>query len=826
MWRLSGIERDVYLFAVPKVRISDFFVKAGLDAQYAKGVFNLDVKLENGGRKDIQGYNLDINLYDKSAGEKVYSERKRIDIRPGMKSALNFNALIDTVRQWSAESPNLYKLTIQLFDKENNLLQATGCKTGFRTSEIKNGQLLVNGKAILIKGVNRHEHDPYTGHVITVESMKKDIELMKKFNINAVRTSHYPNDPMWYKLCDEYGLYLYGEANIESHGYGYDPDKTLGNNPDYMETHLYRTRNMVERDKNHPSVIVWSLGNEAGAGVNFLATYQWAKNRDKTRPVSYEIRELGNKLSDRHSDIKGDMYLSIKKAQNYLNTNPDRPFIWVEYSIIYGNSLGMFQDFWDLVESNRQHQGGFIWDWADKCLIKTNDKGKNIWGFGGDFEPEGVHHDMDDGANGLVWPDRQIKPGLWEVKKVYQNIKIIPLDIDDYRFMIMNKFDFTSLENYKVKWELQANGLTIQQGELPVMNILPGNSKVFRIDDIDLRPQPGVEYFINFKTVTMKATELVKAGHIVASEQYKLPVSLMAEMPKPDNYEEITVKTYPGKYLVSGSNFTATFDRKTGNLAGYKFKGEELIEDGLQINFWRAPTNVDYDNKMPVRCKVWRNAGKERVVISDSLVRVTEGECRLVFNFDLPGTGSKYRSEYIVYGSGEVTVNNLFMKGDKDLPELPRFGMSITLPEGYENMKWFGRGPYENYPDRKTAFDVGLYESSVIEQFMPYVRVQETGNKSDVRWVTFMDNRGKGIKFSGMPLLNVGALHYSIDDLDTGDEKRGVHPGDLEPRKQIYVNLDLQQSGLGKNDDWRIKINRYSMLAKDYSYRFTISPVE
>lgn len=416
-FRLSGIERDVFLYATPKTRIADFFATAGLDAQYVNGTLNLDVKLKNSSKDANANLSLLVNLYDAATGDKVYSETKKISVAGEGENSLNFSAIVNSVKQWSAEFPNLYNLTLQLTDSKGALVQATGCNVGFRTSEIKNGQLLVNGKAILFKGVNRHESDPVTGHVISVESMIKDIQLMKQFNLNAVRTSHYPNDPMWYKLCDKYGIYLYDEANIESHGYGYNPDKTLGNNPDYLLMHMERTTNMVERDKNHPSIIVWSMGNEAGTGTNFLATYKWTKARDKSRPVHYERAEKDTKITERHTDIQGDMYASIKHIEKYLATDPDRPFIWCEYAHAMGNSTGNFQDLWDFVESNPKHQGGFIWDWVDQGFYKTNDKGRKYFGYGGDFEPKGTYTDLNFCTNGLVWPDRSIHPAIWEVKK-------------------------------------------------------------------------------------------------------------------------------------------------------------------------------------------------------------------------------------------------------------------------------------------------------------------------------------------------------------------------------------------------------------------------
>ncbi|MDP4209545.1 MAG: glycoside hydrolase family 2 TIM barrel-domain containing protein [Bacteroidota bacterium] len=827
-FRLSGIERDVYLFASPKVRFADFFAKAGLDAQYVNGTFNLGVKLKNALKSVAKDYNVVASIYD-ADGSKVWSDFKKFSLKAANADSLNFATTINQVKQWSAEKPNLYTLTLQLFDSKKQLVEATGCNIGFRSVEIKDGQLLFNGKAIYIKGVNRHEHDPVTGHYISTASMIKDIELMKLFNFNAVRTCHYPNDPMWYKLCDKYGIYLYDEANVESHGYGYDPNQTLANNPDYTSAHLYRMSNMVERDKNHPSVIVWSMGNEAGDGINFLAGYKWIKSRDNSRPVHYERAEKQTTIKERHTDIQADMYQSIAGIKRYLDTNPDRPFIWCEYAHAMGNSTGNFQDLWDYVEVNPKHQGGFIWDWVDQGIEKLNDKGRVIWGYGGDFEPKGTRTDLNFCTNGLVWPDRQVHPAIWEVKKVYQYVKFIPRDLNTYTFEIKNMHDFTSLNEYKIRWEVQANGVTIQKGELPAMDIAPRQSKEITLSDIKIDPNPGTEYFINFSAETLKATELVPAGHIAATGQFKIPVFVPNVAAKATG--TIAVKTSSDKYIVTGNDFTVTFDRKAGNLTSFNYKTQELIRDGLQVNFWRAPTDNDFGNKQQIRLKAWRFAGKNRVVTSDSLITV-DGKVKLVFNFNLPDVDSKYRSEYIVSSNGEVQVNNSFVPGEslmaKDArQELPRFGMSLTLPAEFENMKWFGRGPFENYQDRNTASFVGFYQSTVTNQFTPYVRPQECGNKTDVRWVTFTNWRGFGIQFKGLPLLSTSALHYSIADLDPGETKLGIHPGDLDPRPEVYVNIDYLQEGVGGDTSWgALPYNQYRLFANKYAYSFVILPVE
>jgi beta-galactosidase len=824
-FRLSGIERDVYLFATPGIRINDFFVKAGLDSQYSGGTFDLSVQCRNLSAKDARNYNLTVNLYDAEKNQKIFSESKAFNLQTAADTNISFYGDISKVRCWSAEDPYLYTLTLLLTNKRNKLVQATGCQVGFRSVEINNGQLLVNGKAILFKGVNRHEHDPVTGHVISVESMKKDIRLMKQFNINAVRTSHYPNDPAWYKLCDKYGLYLIDEANIESHGYGYRPDRTLGNHTDYLDAHLYRISNMVERDKNHPSVIIWSMGNEAGTGTNFLAGYKWIKKRDDTRPVHYERGEKDTDIKERHKDMVTDMYASVAHIQRYLDKDPDRPFFWCEYAHAMGNSTGNLQDFWDYVESQPRHQGGFIWDWVDQGILTKNDKGRNIWGYGGDFEPEGTYTDQNFCCNGLVGPDRSLHPGIWEVKKAYQYIKIRPVDIESYQFEIKNMYDFTSLKNNQIFWEIQADGVQILEGELPVLDIAPGKSETIAIAGIDVVKDPVPEYFINFYAKSLTATEMIPAGHIVAAEQFKIPCQTVMNIEE-EEYPDFVMNDTPDEFIFSGDNFTIRFNRGNGSLTQYTYQENDLLAGDLNINFWRAPTDNDFGNGMQHRLKPWKLAGKNRIVTADSVVRPDNDSYAVIFRFSFPDVESTGRTEYTVKGNGEIIVQNSFSPGEKDFIELPRYGMTLVLSPGYDDMKWFGRGPFENYQDRYTAAFTGLYESTVSEQFVPYSRPQENGNKTDVRWATFTDDQGRGLKITGMPLLSMSALHFSMEDLDPGKTKKNIHPPDLDPRPEIYLNIDYKQMGVGGDNSWgALPHDKYRLFPKEYSYAFKINPL-
>jgi beta-galactosidase len=825
-FRLSGIERDVYLFATPKVHIADFFAKSTLNAQYTNGLLNLDVKIKNNSKEKVDGYSILCNLYDAATGEKIFTNTKKIAIDAEKDLTTSLATEIANIKQWNAETPNLYTLTLQLTDNKGKLIEASGCNVGFRSTEIKNGQFLLNGKAIYFKGVNRHEHDPLTGHVISKESMLKDIRLMKLFNFNAVRTCHYPDDPTWYKLCDKYGIYLIDEANIESHGYGYEPSQTLGNNPDYLQMHLERTISMVERDKNHPSVIIWSLGNEAGDGSNFLATYKWTKARDNSRLVHYERAERDNGPKERHKDFITDMYASTEDIQQYFNANVDRPFFWCEYAHAMGNSTGNFQDLWDYVESNRQHQGGFIWDWVDQGFDYTNAKGRKCWGYGGDFEPKDKFTDLNFCTNGLVFPDRSLHPAIWEVKKVYQYIKIRPVNLETNRYEIRNLYDFTSLKNYKIRWEIQANGITVQKGELPIMDIAPRESKIIQIGEIKINPQPGVEYYINFTAESLNATEMIPVGHIVAVEQYKLPVFAPLCL-KNENNGKLKINTTPEEYIFESQNAVIRFSRKSGNISGYTIDGKEMIKESLQPNFWRAPTDNDFGADFQKKLKIWKNAGKNYELTFDSLTKISDSEYRISFGFRFNDVESTGKAEYVILANGEVHVKSSFKAGNQNLPEMFRYGNTLVLSEGLENMKWYGRGPLENYQDRNTASFVGLYESTVTDQYVPYVRPQENGNKTDVRWVTFTNTNGKGLKFSGEPLLSIAALHFSIADMDPGETKKNLHPCDLIAHNETYLNIDYKQMGVGGNTSWgATPYNQYRIWAGDYEYSFTISPVK
>jgi beta-galactosidase len=819
MWRLSGITRDVFLYAAPPARIRDFRVLAGLDEAYADGRLTVEVEMVNHRpTAPVRPLTLALRLFDPE-GREFITERRPVDLAGRDRARVVFTQAVASVRKWSAETPTLYDLVLELQGEDGRTLEAVGCKTGFRTVEIRGGRLLVNGVPIRLKGVNRHEHDPRTLHVMSEAVMRRDIQLMKQFNINAVRTCHYPNDPRWYELCDQYGIYLVDEANIESHGMGYG-ERSLAKNPDWREAHLDRTMRMVERDKNHPSVIVWSLGNEAGDGPNFAATYAWIKQRDPSRPIHYERAGEGP-----DTDIVCPMY-AWSYLLKYASRVQRRPLILCEYAHSMGNSTGNLQDIWDIIERYEQLQGGFIWDWVDQGVWKTAPDGREYYGYGGDWGPPGTPSDDDFCINGLVLPDRTPHPALWEVKKVYQPLAIRPVPLTSNRFEIENKHDFVGLDGYRISWEIQADGRTVGHGEVGRLDVPPHARREVTVDLPDIRPEPGVEYFLNFQAETLAATDLVPAGHVVAVAQFPLPAAAPPPAAGALAGGPLRVDQDAGSLTVSGGELRARFDRKTGELVEYAWRGRALLRSGPVPNFWRPPTDNDFGNRMPEMAGVWRQAGTQRRLVRLEAEPMGDVEVWVTAEFDLPGVGAQSRLTYTVRADGEIGVEHALTVRAPDLPELPRFGVVCRLPAELQNMEYFGRGPQENYCDRNTAALVGRYRSTVAGQPFPYISPQETGNKTDVRWAAFTDAQGAGLLVIGQPLLSLSALPYTVEDL-TQDKRGTRHTIDLAPRDFVTLCLDLKQRGVGGDDSWGATPHApYCLPARDYTCWFRLRPLQ
>ncbi len=832
-WRLAGITRDVYLTARNPLHIRDFRVVAGLDESYLNGSLQLEVDLISLAEGTGVSCTIEATLFD-DQGEVFYTEDLPVDIEQGTGQA-SMDVYCPKVRPWSAEIPNLYRLQLILRDAQGEVIEAIQQQVGFRTVEIKDAKLMINGRYVYLKGANLHEHHDINGHVMDEATMLEDIRLMKSHNLNAVRTSHYPQPERWYELCNRYGLYLVDEANIESHGMGYGRE-SLAKDSTWMGAHLFRTRNMFERDKNQPSVIIWSLGNEAGNGVNFEATYQYLKDQDTTRPVQYEQARLAN-----NTDIFCPMYMRMEQMERYATGGfgtPTKPLIQCEYAHAMGNSVGNLQDYWDLIEKYEVLQGGFIWDWVDQGLLTTNEKGEKFWAYGGDFGPDDVPSDGNFCLNGVVNPDRGIKPTLLEVKKVYQYIGFSAGDLEKGEVVIENKYAFLDLDRFQFTWNIRSDGETLDSGTLEGVTLKPGEKKAFDLD-YSIDPEPGKEYFLNLYA-SLKITDgLVVNGTVLAREQIQLPYHLPAS-PDTRIMPALSYKQTKGSIAVTGQDFSLQFDTRKGVISKFKSGGQDLITEGPVPNFWRAPTDNDFGLNTHRRARVWRKAGERREVVDFSVNQEGSGPVHVKLNFvlnDLDGGHiADYSSDYTINGLGEVHVSNEFSMVTEELPELPRFGMNLVMPRTYDTFTWLGRGPHESYQDRKTSAFVDLYSGSVAGQYWPYLRPQENGNKEDVRWVAVTGQDGSGLLFKGEPLISVSAHHNIMEDFESpertdGRQREGEvpvnrHTTDVKPRDLTSVNIDYKQSGVGGDNSWGAPIHEeYRLTERNYSYSFTMVPV-
>lgn len=824
MWRLSGIERDVYIYALPTVSVWDYKLVSGLVNNYKDGSFSANITLRNFNDTKQTG-KLKIELLSRENGAVVLSDAKAFELDKNSSSTIGFKSMLKKVMQWSAEKPNLYDLLIELEDGTGKVSQYVSQRVGFRTVEIKDKKFLVNGKRIYIKGVDRHEHNPVTGHAITKEMMLQDITLFKQFNINAVRTSHYPNDPLFYDLCDEYGVYVVDEANIESHGlgkylgkgYGYNMQTPTGDSAQWLPVHLQRTRCLVERDRNHPSVVIWSLGNEAGLGENFHKTYQWIKENDPTRPVQYEQEWTG-----KYTDIVCPMYHTFDDLKGFAKTGDKRPLIMIEYAHAMNNGVGNLQDYWDVIESYPQLQGGFIWEWADQTLKINTPDGKYYWGYGGDVSPATTPSEGVSCISGIVAADRTLRPAVYEVKKVYQNIKFKAVDLAKGSIRIKNANFFTNLSDYQFDWEVKGNGKTVAKGLLDLKKGLnPGDSTIVKIPVSQIKAEAGVEYFLQLNAKITKDENLLKVGHVVATEQFKLPISIPVIINKPEMKEKITFTKSWDFLFVYGNEFCYKFNVKTGNLQTMTYKAQTLLTDALQPEFWRAPTSKDRGSKTPERLAIWKNIQSVRELKTFDVEQIADDTLKITTQSKLKSADSNLQITYLVSVDGAIHVSMSFQKGDAKAAELPRFGMKFIMPSTYENMKWFGRGPFESYWDRKTAAFVDLYYGTVSDQFVAYSIPQENGNKSDVRWASWTTVKGYGLMVKADSLVNVSARHCYQDDLENNK-----HLNELPVRNITEIHVDLQQMGLGSDQSWgAYPHDEYRLLKNNYEYGFVIKPL-
>src|SRR5574344_902400 len=810
-WRLTGIAREVYLYARPKSHVVDVVLTPDLTDNYKNGTLN--VKLTT---VASVGKHAVIKLWGAS-GKKLLN----VDQPVGKDGQINTTLKVDNPLKWTAETPNLYKLYVSLLDGDK-VIETIPQNVGFRKVEIKGGQMLVNGQPVLIKGVDRHEMDPDGGYVVGVDRMIQDIKIMKQLNINAVRTCHYPDDPRWYDLCDKYGIYLTADANLESHGMGYGA-KTLAKNTQYAQMHLERNQHNVLSFKNHPSIIVWSLGNEAGYGPNFEKCDDWVKSYDQSRPVQYEQAGQNGK-----TDIFCPMYYDYNGCEKYAQGNNPRPLIQCEYSHAMGNSCGGFKEYWDLVRKYPKYQGGFIWDFVDQALHATNAKGQKILKYGGDYN----NYDPSDNnfnCNGLVNPDRRQNPELYEVGYYYQNIWTSPVDLNKGVIKVFNENFFKDLSAYKLVWTLTSDGKVVRNGEIETLDIAAHQSKEYTLpyDLSDLGNQS--ELLLNIEYKLKKSEPLMEVGQVVAHQQLELRPSQMnaTEMVGKQTKAKIKIENDNDKIAVNGKSFNIEFSKKDGYMQRYDVNGQSLLgaAGSLKPNFWRAVTDNDMGAGLQHQYKVWRNP-------QINLLSVTSNKGKqptVTAVYDMPEVHAQLTLVYTVYGDGTIDVTEkMVTDSTKKVSDMFRFGMVMQMPAQIDKSTFYGRGPIENYADRKLSQNIGIYKQTADEQFYSYIRPQETGTKSDIRWWKQTGSDEKGLEVTSIAPFSASALRYEIKDLDEGDEKRQRHCPEVAVSPYVNLYIDMVQTGVGGIDSWSqhaIALPKYRVHYGNKEFKFTITPI-
>lgn len=810
-WRLSGVARDCYLFARNKVHINDLRIVPDLDNNYKNATLTINTELS--APADVQ-----YKLYD---AKHLLVASSRSTGNGSGRTVIN----IDNPYKWTAETPYLYTLITVIKDKKSKTSEYVPQQVGFRKVEIKNSQLMINGKPLLIKGVNRHEMDPDRGYAVTRERMVQDLKIMKSLNINAVRTCHYPDDAYWYELCDKYGLYMIAEANIESHGMGYG-EKTLAMNKSYLKAHIERNERNVARNFNHPSVIIWSLGNEAGAGDNFAECYKMVKGEDSSRPVQYESCGYAD-----YTDIYCPMYPNLDFCKKYVDDKcKTKPFILVEYAHAMGNSEGGFKEYWDMIRTMPKFQGGYIWDFVDQSL-HTYRNGVRIYGYGGDYN----NYDTSDNNfldNGLISPDRVLNPHAYEVQYFYQDIWTKWKSIKDGSISVYNENRFRDLKSYRLEWQLMCDGNVVQKGNLNDLDVAPCSEKTYKLPIDFTKLDKSRECFLNVAYRLNCDDGILTENTVVARQQLRISdyhwndnlkgIAGISGKPLKVDKKDKSALTF------RNNNVTISFDKTNGYISEYTVNGKSLMAKGCQLkpNFWRACTDNDYGANLQLKYKVWQNPDIKLVLLKTMKKKDT---VIVSASYDIPAVSGKLSLNYELYADGTVSVeqNLIADKSAADVPDMFRFGMRLQMPEEMENSEYYGRGPIENYQDRNHCTFIGRYSQTSDEQFYPYIRPQENGNKTDVRWWKQVDGEGNGLLFAAPKALSISALPYSQEELMDGVKKGQRHSELLHKNGRINISVDDVQMGLGCQNSWgALPWSSYLLPYNNRTYKFVMKPIQ
>lgn len=817
-WRLSGIFRDVYLYAPPAVHIDDFFIQTELDTDYKDANLKVVIDVLDYYQKS-EPVTCQFMLYNQN-DEKILidSPTKKVQFTDNDLTQFELESFVENPLKWSAETPNLYKLVITLSNQAGELIEVVSSRVGFRQFELKDGLMKLNGKRIVLKGTNRHEFEATKGRAVNYQDMVADIKLMKRYNINAVRTSHYPNHPLWYDLCDEYGLYVIDETNLETHGtwhYAQDGlDNTLpGSKPEWTDNVIDRCHSMFARDKNHPSVIIWSLGNESYGGDNFIKMYQHLKERDSSRLIHYE-GVFHYRESEAASDIESTMYIKPDHVEHYAKTAKEgtKPYILCEFSHAMGNSLGNFYKYTDLFDQYDILQGGFIWDWKDQAILTKNKEDQPYLAYGGDFGE--APHDGNFSGNGLIFADGTISPKLFEVKKCYQNVDFLAVDLSKGQFKLMNKFLFTDLSDYQLAWQISENGVVIDQGEQMIELTPEETGKVQLNYQLPKRQTITNEHILTISLIELKDQLWCNKGHEIGFEQFILPTIYQNQANQPKDLTAITLVDQPEAILVNGEQFAIRFSKQTGYLNSYKINEIELIKEALKPNFWRAMTDNDRGNQLDKRSQIWREAVKEQTLLQ--LDWQTSPNCVVVTTKYLyEKLNQTYLNiSYQIDVTGEIQVDYAFIPGE-GLPEIPEIGLSFTMPKAFDQLSWYGKGSHESYWDRQRGAKIGYYQDKVANQFVPYLKPQECGNHVGVRSAQMTDASGCGLAIIGLPIVELNVLPYTADQLEAAS-----HADQLANSDQTVVRVNLGQMGLGGDDSWGARTHDEFTLQANRPYFF------